>query len=155
MMKAVFPKWFLIFRSLSVFQTSIQTEFTCRKFSRIKEWISLVIKKEGFVPGNISIIFTNDDYLLDINRKYLGKDYYTDVIGFNYSSGDTISGDIVISIDRVRENSVTYSTVLKDEIDRVIIHGVLHLVGYDDSNDHERLIMRDKEDHYLQQRTYV
>ena len=115
-------------------------------------WLKAVSEEEGRRLGQISVIFCSDPYLLEINRKYLGHDYYTDIITFDYSEGDTISGDLFISVDTVRSNAEYYSADFKDELDRVIVHGVLHLIGYDDHTDEQSAEMRAKENHYLERR---
>lgn len=115
-------------------------------------WLKAVSEEEGRRPGQISVIFCSDPYLLEINRKYLGHDYYTDIITFDYSEGDTISGDLFISVDTVRSNAEYYSADFKDELDRVIVHGVLHLIGYDDHTDEQTAEMRVRENHYLERR---
>ena len=115
-------------------------------------WLKAVSEEEGRHPGQISVIFCSDPYLLEINRKYLGHDYYTDIITFDYSEGDTISGDLFISVDTVRSNAEYYSADFKDELDRVIVHGVLHLIGYDDHTDEQSAEMRARENHYLERR---
>ena len=115
-------------------------------------WLKAVSEEEGRRLGQISVIFCSDPYLLEINRKYLGHDYYTDIITFDYSDGDTISGDLFISVDTVRSNAEYYSADFKDELDRVIVHGVLHLIGYDDHTDEQSAEMRARENHYLERR---
>lgn len=115
-------------------------------------WLKAVSEEEGRRPGQISVIFCSDPYLLEINRKYLGHDYYTDIITFDYSEDDTISGDLFISVDTVRSNAEYYSADFKDELDRVIVHGVLHLIGYDDHTDEQTAEMRARENHYLERR---
>lgn len=125
------------------------TDFKLRHKTRIKEWLRLVAESEVFTLGNISVIFCSDNYILDINQKYLQHDYFTDIITFDYSEGDRISGDLFISVDSVRENSVEYGTEFEDELHRVIVHGILHLIGYDDHTEDEIKTMRSKEDYYL------
>lgn len=115
-------------------------------------WLKAVSEEEGRRLGQISVIFCSDPYLLEINRKYLGHDYYTDIITFDYSEGGTISGDLFISVDTVRSNAEYYSADFKDELDRVIVHGVLHLIGYDDHTDEQTAEMRARENHYLERR---
>lgn len=115
-------------------------------------WLKAVSEEEGRRLGQISVIFCSDPYLLEINRKYLGHDYYTDIITFDYSEGDTISGDLFISVDTVRSNAEYYSADFKDELDRVIVHGVLHLIGYDDHTDEQTAEMRARENYYLVRR---
>ena len=114
-----------------------------------KNWINFAIEKEKFICGDLSFIFCLDEYLLKINKEYLNHDYYTDIITFNYVEGKTISGDIFISIDRVRDNAQQYGVSFENELSRVIIHGVLHLIGFDDKDESSQLIMRMKEEEYL------
>jgi len=99
--------------------------------------------------GDISFIFCDDDYLLKINSEFLDHDTYTDIITFNYSIGNELISEIYISTERVEENAVKYKQTFENEIHRVIIHGVLHLCGYNDKLKEEKQIMRDKENHYL------
>lgn len=113
-------------------------------------WIEKVIKTEGKQLEEISYIFCNDDYLLDINMKYLDHDTYTDIISFDYSVGNILQGDIYISTERVRENSSDYGVSFEEELRRVIIHGVLHLCGYKDKTREETLMMRRKEEEKLE-----
>jgi rRNA maturation RNase YbeY len=112
-------------------------------------WIRSVILKENSQVGDLNFIFCSDEYLYDLNLKHLNHNTYTDIITFNYCENDLISGDIFISIDRIRDNSLKFSKLFNDELSRVIIHGVLHLVGYDDKLDEDQTIMRAKEDFYL------
>ena len=110
------------------------------------EWL---ISNENLTGGNINLIFTDNEEIIRLNRKYLNHDYYTDVITFYYEEIDLLSGDIFISLDKVFENSKDYQTDFNNELLRVIFHGVLHLVGYDDQTEDEVQIIRDKEDYYL------
>jgi rRNA maturation RNase YbeY len=121
------------------------------KISRrnITTWIKKVITSEGKVSGDISFIFCSDDYLLKVNRKYLGHDYYTDIITFDYVSDLIISGDIFISLDRVLENAGEFKTTFGDELNRILVHGVLHLLGYKDKSKKDKNLMTEKEDFYL------
>jgi probable rRNA maturation factor len=112
-------------------------------------WIKSVIASEEKKLGEISFIFCSDNYLLEVNKKYLDHDYYTDIITFDYVQDRIISGDIFISIDRVLENSIIYSTSFQNEIHRILIHGVLHLLGYKDKLKKDKYIMTSKEDLYL------
>lgn len=116
------------------------------------KWLKDVADRESRRLGDISVIFCSDEYLLDVNRKYLNHDYYTDIITFDYCEGPVLSGDLFISVDSVRENASFYGTEFADELNRVIVHGVLHLIGYDDHSDEDISIMRSKEDFYLSQR---
>lgn len=124
-------------------------DFLFKKKRLTSKWIKVVAESEHKKAGNISIIFCSDKYELNINLTYLGHDYYTDVITFDYCEDNIISGDLFISIDTVRDNASYYGSTFEDELDRVIIHGVLHLIGYDDHTDDEQKVMRDKENQYL------
>lgn len=125
------------------------TDFKFRDRRKTNEWLKLAAESEIRRIGNISIIFCSDNYVLDINQKYLQHDYFTDIITFDYCEGDRLSGDLFISVDSVRENSVEFGTEFKDELNRVIIHGILHLVGYDDHTEKDIKLMRSKENYYL------
>ena len=128
-------------------------EGTSFKFSRknaVKDWICRVLKNESREPGNINIIFTSDTYLLNINKQYLERNYLTDIITFDYSEGELISGDLFISIDRIKDNSNSMQIPEEKELLRVIIHGILHLIGYDDDLKDEKTIMSRKEDQYIE-----
>ena len=102
--------------------------------------------------GNISIIFCSDNYILDINQQFLQHDYFTDIITFDYCEGNTLSGDLFISIDSVRANADFFGTTFENELNRVIVHGILHLIGYDDHTEEEQKTMRSKENYYLEKR---
>ncbi|MDR0386272.1 MAG: rRNA maturation RNase YbeY [Prevotellaceae bacterium] len=115
----------------------------------VKSQIKSLIEMENKTAGDLCFIFCSDDILLDMNKKHLNHDYYTDVITFDYTSDNTISGDIFISIDRVSENAGKFGTSFDRELDRVMYHGVLHLCGYDDKSENDRRTMREKEDFYL------
>jgi rRNA maturation RNase YbeY len=117
---------------------------------KTKNWIKKSISTEEKKTGEISFIFCSDDYLLGINRQYLEHDYFTDIITFDYVEDDIISGDIFISIDRVKENATEFKASFQDELNRVIIHGVLHLIGYKDKGVADKNMMNKKEDFYLQ-----
>ena len=112
-------------------------------------WLKMVVGSEVKKMGDLSIIFCSDPYILDINLRYLQHDYFTDIITFDYCEGDTVSGDLFISIDSVRENALIYGASLEDELDRVMVHGVLHLLGYDDHTPEEQAVMRAKENYYV------
>lgn len=115
----------------------------------ISSWIKQAIFEEGFEVGEISFIFCSDSYLLDVNRKYLNHDYFTDIITFDYVENGLVSGDIFISVDRVKENSGLFNVSFFDELKRILIHGILHLTGYNDKSDPEKQVMTQKENFYL------
>lgn len=117
-----------------------------RKFS---SWIKETIALEGRTLGVISFIFCSDDYLLNVNKQYLNHDFYTDIITFDYVENNVISGDIFISFDRVKENAIEFKTGFENELSRIIIHGVLHLLGYKDKAKKDKQLMTKKEDFYL------
>ena len=125
------------------------TDFKLKNKTKIKKWLKLVAESEVFSLGALSVIFCSDNYILDINQRFLQHDYFTDIITFDYSEGEKISGDLYISVDSVRENSIEYETEFEEELHRVIVHGVLHLIGYDDHTDEDIRTMRSKENYYL------
>jgi probable rRNA maturation factor len=114
-----------------------------------RNWISACIKAEGFSIGTIRFIFCSDEFLLDINREFLKHDYLTDVITFSSSSSSLLNGEIYVSFDRVKENAGTYQVPFEEELNRVLIHGVLHLMDFDDSSKRQKLIMTAKENLFL------
>lgn len=126
-----------------------ETDFLFKAKTLTNKWLRLVAESEIRRIGDISIIFCSDNYILDVNQRFLGHDYFTDIITFDYCEGDRISGDLFISVDSVKENSVEYNTEFNDELNRVIVHGILHLIGYDDHNDEDIAQMRAKENYYL------
>ncbi|MFA8433891.1 MAG: rRNA maturation RNase YbeY [Marinifilaceae bacterium] len=116
---------------------------------RIRRWINRVVVLNGCETGEINYIFCSDDYLLKINREYLNHDYYTDIITFDYVQDQVISGDLFISLDTIRDNADYYKVSFDEELHRVIIHGVLHLLGIDDKTDEDQEIMTQKENESL------
>ena len=118
-------------------------------------WLRFVAEAEAKRIGDVNIIFCSDPYILDVNINYLGHDYYTDIITFDYVEGDVLSGDLFISIDSVRENASFYGAEFPTELRRVMVHGLLHLIGYDDHTPAEQKEMRSKEDYYLSLRDSV
>lgn len=119
------------------------------KTRQLKLFIKSLIEAEGFLPGDIAIVLCSDDYLLKVNQDFLNHDYYTDIITFDYCEDGIVNGDLLISWDRVSENSQLEKTTLKDELHRVIFHGVLHLCGYKDKTKKDIELMRFKESYYL------
>ncbi len=125
---------------------SEDTGFTLSKQNAVKSWISGIIQKEKLKEGEINYIFCSDEYLHEINLQYLNHDTYTDIITFDQSDGADLSADIYISIDRVTENASEQQVSFRDELHRVMIHGILHLAGYGDKTPKEKQLMREKED---------
>lgn len=115
----------------------------------ISQWIKEVAKTHGRKVGDIGYMFVNDEKILEVNNEYLGHDYYTDIITFDYDEGDIISGDLVISLDTVRTNAELFHKTYEEELDRVIIHGILHLCGINDKGPGEREIMEENENKAL------
>ncbi|SHF79882.1 rRNA maturation RNase YbeY [Mariniphaga anaerophila] len=115
----------------------------------IQQAVDFLVENEGKLPGEVSVIFCSDDYLLKINEQYLHHDYYTDIVTFDYVENSVISGDLFISVDRVEDNAGQLGVDFDKELSRVVLHGVLHLVGYKDKTDEEKVVMRGKEDFYL------
>ena len=116
----------------------------------LREWLMQVIRKESGEPGTISFIFCSEEYLLELNSRYLEHDDLTDVITFDYCDElGGVSGDIFISLERVGENAVLHGSNFSEEFYRVVVHGVLHLLGYNDKNEANRLSMREKENDCL------
>ncbi|MCB0820802.1 MAG: rRNA maturation RNase YbeY [Bacteroidetes bacterium] len=114
-----------------------------------KRWLKEVIASFNLKTGNIQIISCTDEYLLDVNKKFLQHDYYTDIITFDESEKDVINGDLIISIERVRENAEQYGVSTEEELNRVIVHGILHLVGFRDKSEKEISTMRKEENKAL------
>ena len=131
----------------------ISFEYNCkvafRPSLKHKLWLQRVIRKEGKTPGNISYIFCDDAYMIEQNNAFLQHDTYTDIITFDECVGDVISGSILISADRVKENASKFEKTFENELVRVVVHGTLHLCGYKDKTDEEAKIMRQKEDESL------
>lgn len=124
--------------------------FEIQDLPKIKKWISSIIQAQGKRVGQIGYLFCDDAYLIDVNRKYLQHDTYTDIITFDYVNGDVVSGDILISVERVIENAKLFDTSFEQEFHRVIIHGILHLLGQADKSDDEAAEMRKKEEAALE-----
>lgn len=123
-----------------------ETAFSLENEKTYALWIEQVIEFEGFIPGDISYIFCDDEYLHKINVEYLNHDTLTDIITFDFTVGKQIHGEIFISVDRVRENANSFEVSFEEELKRVMIHGVLHLMEYKDKTAEEQQEMRKKED---------
>ena len=129
--------------------------FTYKNKLANNRWLKMVAGSEIRKIGDINVIFCSDNYILDVNMKYLQHDYFTDIITFDYCEGKILSGDLFISVDSVRENSIEFGTDFEEELHRVIVHGVLHLIGYDDHTEEDKKMMRQKENYYLQMRSQI
>ena len=123
-----------------------ETDFELHNESDFSKWISAVILSENKKEGEINYIFCDDDYLLEINQQYLEHDTLTDIISFDYSVGNEINGDIFVSVERVKENASDYKVTFDEEIQRVLVHGILHYCGYKDKTEADELVMRAKEE---------
>ena len=140
--------------SINFFEEDIS--FKLKNKNKIKEWIKSTITAEGYALQELNYIFCSDQYLLQINRQYLDHDTYTDIVTFDNSEKDrSITGDIFISIDRIRENAQKFGTGEINELHRVIIHGALHLLGYNDKTAGSKKTMTQKEDQYLGIRNFT
>ena len=125
------------------------TSFSLDNENKVSKWLKKAVETEGFSVGEVVYAFFNDNDLKELNIKHLNHDFFTDVISFNDSKNDVLSGNIAISVDRVKENSIKFKTSFNDEMMRVMVHGLLHFMGYDDSSEEETLLMRNKEDDNL------
>jgi rRNA maturation RNase YbeY len=123
-----------------------ENEFELPNEDQIATWISKVILSENKKEGEINYIFCDDEYLLNLNEQYLDHDTLTDIISFDYSIGNEIHGDIFISTERVIENAVDFKVTFEEELQRVLVHGVLHYCGYKDKSENDEQLMRNKED---------
>jgi len=128
--------------------TSHGIPFQLRNKSKVKQWIREILVSEGKQAGELAFVFCDDAYLAEMNLRYLNHTTLTDIITFDYSEKKALSGDILISIDRVQDNSEKYSTTFNDELGRVMAHGVLHLIGYNDKTTEQKVEMRDREEKY-------
>ncbi|MFA6806133.1 MAG: rRNA maturation RNase YbeY, partial [Bacteroidales bacterium] len=146
--------FFCVILQIIIFEMPISFNFveikdTLSKKNKIKSWIRSVIEEKGMKLGDISYIFCDDEYLLEVNKTYLNHDYFTDIISFDYSDKDKVAGDLFISIDRVRDNAQSLNQEFEKELYRVIIHGVLHLLGLKDKTEAQEKEMRKAEEECL------
>lgn len=120
--------------------------------SKLSSWLEAVVREEGFSIGELNYIFCTDDYLHDLNVKYLQHDTLTDVIGFDNSVGKKLHGDIFISAERVADNAREFGIEMKEELHRVMVHGLLHFCGYSDKDERKKELMTEREDYHLRAR---
>ena len=116
----------------------------------LKRFVKELVAHEGKQLKELSLVFTDDEYLLEVNKQYLNHDYFTDVITFDYSDFPNVSGDVMISLDRVKDNAQSMNLDFETELYRVVFHGALHLCGYKDKKKEDAVLMRSKEDFYIQ-----
>ncbi len=129
--------------------TTIELKFALKNKSLVRNWIKSILTSEEKKPGDVVFVFCNDEYLGGMNQKFLNHDTLTDIITFDYSENEILSGDICISIERVHENSINFNTTFNEELGRVMAHGILHLAGYKDKSAKDKSLMRQKENSYL------
>lgn len=127
-----------------------ETEFPQIDQSKISNWLKTTIQAEAGAYNSINIIFCSDDFLLRLNKEHLNHDYFTDIITFQYEN-DPIEGELYISVDRVQDNAEKLCITASQELHRVIIHGVLHMLGFGDKTEEEKILIRQKEDYYLKE----
>lgn len=130
-------------------QFSEDIDFKLKGVLAIKKWLKGTLENEGFTLGEINYIFCSDNYILKINKDYLNHNYFTDIITFNYNEGKKVNADIFISIDTVKSNANSRKIDFYNELHRVMVHGILHLVGYNDKTPTQQIEMTSKEDYYL------
>lgn len=129
--------------------------FTLKDKIHLRSWIKQTVVSEGKKLKELNFVFCSDSYLLEINKEFLNHDTLTDIVTFdNSESPDSIRGDIFISVDRVKENAVKFKATERDELHRVIVHGILHLIGFKDKTTAQKALMTSKEDQYLQKRIF-
>ena len=131
---------------MAIYFSTENIHFDLKGKMRVKRWITDIIKAQGKKVGDISYLFCDDAYLIEVNRSYLNHDTYTDIITFDYVEDNLISGDIIISVERVKENAQLFGSTFDQELHRVIIHGILHLLGQGDKTAPEAAQMRKKEE---------
>lgn len=135
---------------MSIYFHAEDTNYKLKSKRLYKKWIADIVTEYGYSIGDFNFIFASNEYILEMNKKYLNHHYNTDVITFNYNNGVVLSGDIFISVDQVKINSKKLEVLFIEELNRVIIHGVLHLIGFDDQTEDEQQMMRKKENLALQ-----
>lgn len=123
--------------------------FRIKNWKSVKQLIIKVISEEGKFSGDLNFIIGGDEFIRKINSQFLNHDWFTDVLSFNYDNDEGVNGEIYISIDTVKRNALNYKVSYNDEILRVILHGVLHLCGYEDRTKEEKYVMHDREDFWM------
>lgn len=131
-----------------------ETDFSISKEDVLRSWLVSTAEEEARKIGFLNYVFLDDDALLEMNKTHLNHDFYTDVITFEYNEKEVVSGEVFISIDRVKDNADQLNVEFEEELLRVIIHGLLHLLGYNDKQAEDKLVMSDKEDYYLTSRPF-
>ena len=126
-----------------------EIDFELSNADKISKWLSSVISSEKFREGDINYIFCDDEYLLELNMEFLNHETLTDIISFDYTVGKELHGDIFVSVERVKENAKEFEVSFNEELNRVLVHGILHYCGYKDKVDEDTRVMREREDHYL------
>ena len=135
---------------MKILFSSIDIDKPAINYKKTSDWITEVINFNNKNIKEIAIVFCNDNYILEVNKKFLKHDYYTDIITFDYSNKNNISGELLISIDTVISNSKKFKTKFYEELHRVIIHGILHLLGYKDKTDEQKMLMKEQENYCLE-----
>tara|TARA_B110000285_G_scaffold12892_1_gene12792 strand:+ start:258 stop:689 length:432 start_codon:yes stop_codon:yes gene_type:complete len=133
----------------NVFFHTVEISFKLEGESRISSWLNKLVERHEKKIGELNYIFCSDDYLLKMNQEHLNHDYFTDIITFDYCEKDTVSGDLFISIERTKENAKTFGTTQINELNRVIAHGLLHLLGFKDKTSEDIAEMRSMEEEAL------
>ena len=128
---------------------SSQNDFVLEQSERVESWLKAASLKESYGIDSLGYVFCSDDFLLEINQQFLDHDTLTDIVTFDYTEGTILNGEIYISTDRVADNAKDFNVTFETELLRVIIHGLLHMCGYGDKTEEEKLQMRSKEDEYL------
>ncbi|MCK0130379.1 rRNA maturation RNase YbeY [Flavobacteriaceae bacterium F08102] len=131
-----------------------ETDFVLDDENKVTAWLGDLLRSESKIEGEINYVFCSDEFLLKYNIKYLKHNTLTDIISFDYTVGNEINGDVFISIERVKENALLYKVSMRDELHRVMAHGLLHYCGYKDKTTEDKVLMREKEDYYLSLRSF-
>lgn len=134
---------------MAIYFHAEEINYQLKEKKEVRDWICRVIGIEGKETGEINVIITSDTFLLKINNQYLERNYFTDIITFDYGDGKTISGDLYLSIERIRGNAKSLHISGRAELLRIIIHGILHLIGYNDNTEEEKKLMTEREDQYV------